>query len=137
MVDSMFWGSRAPRSRAEDRCDGADSEADGARPPVKPGPMLPVLGVLVFAATALAKFRSSGLRINAARRWPGRFCPAYRMVFSPRTEDSVGVADKAALSALVRWKFFIHWLFARGAAGLRAVLGLATLGRDSQGVTVR
>jgi hypothetical protein len=48
MVDSMFGGSRAPLGRAEDRCDGAGSEADGAKPPVKPGPMLPVLGVLVF-----------------------------------------------------------------------------------------
>ena len=47
-MDSMFRGSRAPWSRSEDRCDGAGSEADGAIPPVKPGPMLPVLGVLVF-----------------------------------------------------------------------------------------
>jgi hypothetical protein len=45
----MFWGSRAPWSRSEDRCDGAGSEAEGAKPPVKPGPMLPVLGVLVFS----------------------------------------------------------------------------------------
>jgi hypothetical protein len=47
-VDSMFRGSRAPWGRSEDRCDGAGSEADGAKPPVKPGHKLPVLGVLVF-----------------------------------------------------------------------------------------
>jgi len=46
-VDVMFRGSRAPWSRSEDRCDGAGSEADGAKPPVKPG-RKPVLGVLVF-----------------------------------------------------------------------------------------
>src|ERR1035438_5341565 len=44
----MFWGSRAPWGRSEDRCDGAGSEADGAKPPVKPGHEMPVLGVLVF-----------------------------------------------------------------------------------------
>ena len=32
MLDSMFWGSRAPWGRSEDRCDGAGSEADGAKP---------------------------------------------------------------------------------------------------------
>jgi hypothetical protein len=47
-VDSMFWGSRAPWGRSEDRCDGAGSEADGAKPPVKPGHKMPVLGVLVL-----------------------------------------------------------------------------------------
>src|SRR6185295_11712290 len=47
-VDLMFWGSRAPWGRSEDRCDGAGSEADGAKPPVKPGHKLPVLGVLVL-----------------------------------------------------------------------------------------
>src|SRR5690242_2694508 len=79
----MFWGSRAPRGRSEDRCDGAGSEADGARPPVKPGPMLPVLGVLVFKdRSALVKPPSSGLRINQARSSPGRFCPALRLVLA-------------------------------------------------------
>jgi len=78
MVESMFRGSRAPWGRSEDRCDGAGSEADGAKPPVKPGPMLPVLGVLVFKdKSALVKSQSSGLRINQARRSPGRFCPAF------------------------------------------------------------
>jgi hypothetical protein len=48
MLDLMFLGSRAPWGRSEDRCDGDGSEADGANPPVKPGPMLPVPGVLVF-----------------------------------------------------------------------------------------
>ena len=77
-MDSMFRGSRAPWGRSEDRCDGAGSEADGAIPPVKPGHKLPVLGVLVFQdATALVKPPSSGLRINKARRPPGRFCPAF------------------------------------------------------------
>ena len=47
-VETMFRGSRAPWSRSEDRCDGAGSEADGAKPPVKPGQKMPVLGVLVF-----------------------------------------------------------------------------------------
>ena len=61
----MFLGSRVPGSRSEDRCDGAGSEADGANPPVKPGPMLPVLGGLVFVKeSALVKFRSSGVRIE-------------------------------------------------------------------------
>jgi hypothetical protein len=64
-VDSMFWGSRAPWGRSEDRCDGAGSEADGAKPPVKPGHKLPVLGVLVFVGrSALVKPLSSGLRIS-------------------------------------------------------------------------
>src|SRR6476646_873940 len=73
----MFWGSRAPWGRSEDRCDGAGSEADGAKPPVKPGHKMPVLGVLVFLKpTALVKPPSSGLRINKTRRPPGRSCPA-------------------------------------------------------------
>src|ERR1035437_7822193 len=76
----MFWGSRAPWGRSEDRCDGAGSEADGARPPVKPGHKMPVLGVLVFVdRSALVKPPSSGLRINKARRSPGRFCPALQL----------------------------------------------------------
>ena len=80
MLDSMFWGSRAPWGRSEDRCDGAGSEADGAKPPVKPGHKMPVLGVLVFLSrSALVKSPSSGLRINQARRPPGRFCPALLM----------------------------------------------------------
>jgi hypothetical protein len=69
MLDSMFRGSRAPWGRSEDRCDGDGSEADGAKPPVKPGPKLPVLGVLVFLnKSALVNPPSSGLRINQARR---------------------------------------------------------------------
>src|ERR1035438_3603797 len=44
----MFRWSRAPWGRSEDRCDGAGSEADGTRPPVKPGHKMPVLGNLVF-----------------------------------------------------------------------------------------
>src|ERR1700722_4870193 len=89
----MFRGSRVPGSRSEDRCDGAGSEADGARPPVKPGPILPVLGVLVFPyTTALVEFRSSGFRIDQARRQPGRFCPAHRMVVGPAREDC-GMTD--------------------------------------------
>jgi len=81
MVDSMFRGSRAPWGRSEDRCDGAGSEADGAKPPVKPGQKMPVLGVLVFKdGSALVKPLSSGLRIDKARRSPGRFCPALLLV---------------------------------------------------------
>lgn len=97
----MFRGSRAPRSRSEDRCDGANFEADGAIPPVKPG--LPVLGVLVFQGEpALMKFPSSGLRIHQARRWPGCFCPAYKMGFRPLAAEDLGIADKAAFSGLVK-----------------------------------
>ena len=80
IVDSMFRGGRAPWGRSEDRCDGAGSEADGAKPPVKPGHKLPVLGVLVFLKpAALVKPPSSGLRINKTRRSPGRSCPAFLM----------------------------------------------------------
>src|ERR1035438_9653322 len=60
----MFWGSRAPWGRSEDRCDGAGSEADGAKPPVKPGHEMPVLGVLVFVGrSALVKPPSSHLQV--------------------------------------------------------------------------
>lgn len=70
-MDSMFWGSRAPWGR---------SEADGAKPPVKPGLKMPVLGVLILpAAPPLVKPPSSGLRIWTARRSLGRFCPAFRL----------------------------------------------------------
>src|SRR6266852_6235147 len=79
MVEAMFRGSRAPWSRYEDRCDGAGSEAEGAKPPVKPGPLLPVLGVLVFGGrSALVKPPSSGLRNRKARRPPGAWGPAIR-----------------------------------------------------------
>ena len=99
----MFWGSRAPWSRSEDRCDEANSEADGAIPPVKPGPMLPVLGVLVFPSdTALVKLPSSGLRIHPARSCPGCLCPDYKMGFRPVTKGDWGIADRAALSGLVK-----------------------------------
>ena len=46
--------------KIQSRGDGAGSEAVGTKPPVKPGPMLPVLGVLVFQPTALVKSRSGG-----------------------------------------------------------------------------
>jgi hypothetical protein len=104
----MFRGGRASRGRSEDRCDGAGSEADGAKPPVKPGPMLPVLGVLVFPGkAALVEFQSSGFRIDRTRSWPGRFCPAYRMVFLPCSGEA-GMVDRAVFSGLVNRKFFIH-----------------------------
>ena len=81
-MDMMFRGSRAPWGRSEDRCDGAGSEAAGAKPPVKPGPMLRVLGVLVFPnRSALVKLLSSGVRIHTARRSPGDFCPASYLSF--------------------------------------------------------
>src|ERR1700688_4718118 len=102
MLDLMFLGSRAPWGRSEDRCDGDGSEADGAKPPVKPGPMLPVLGVLVFPNTsALVIPPSSGFRIHQARRWPGRSCPAYRIGFAPW----IGGAVQAW-----REQFFPDWL---------------------------
>jgi hypothetical protein len=102
-VKLMFRGSRAPWSRSEDRCDGAGSEADGAKPPVKPGPMLPVLGVLVLdARTAWVKLPSSGLRIDPARRLPGRSCPAYRTPLAPGTGEDVGMTDNAARSGGVK-----------------------------------
>src|ERR1019366_3966073 len=41
---------------------------------------MPVLGVLVFVGgSALVRSPSSGLRINQARRSPGRFCPALHL----------------------------------------------------------
>jgi hypothetical protein len=90
MLNSMFRGSRAPRGRSEDRCDGAGSEAEGAKPPVKPGPMLPVLGVLVLGnRSALVKLPSSGFRIDKARRSPGRFCPALQTYSSSVSEVRV------------------------------------------------
>src|ERR1700678_291783 len=135
----MFLGSCAPWGRSEDRCDGDGSAADGAKPPVKPGPMLPVLGVLVFRnPSALVIPPSSGLRINQARRWPGRSCPAYRIGLAPGSGDGSPIADRAVFSGLVRRKFFIHWLLARDAAAffrLGRALGLATLGRGWHWVT--
>ena len=90
MLDSMFRGSRAPWGRSEDRCDGAGSEADGAKPPVKPGPKLPVLGGLVFGnRSALVKLPSSGFRIDKARRSPGWFGPALRTYSSSVSEVRV------------------------------------------------
>jgi hypothetical protein len=135
----MFLGSRAPWGRSEDRCDGDGSKADGAKPPVKPGPMLPVLGVLVFLnPSALVIPPSSGLRINQARRWPGRSCPAYRIGFAPRIGGGA-IPSSAVFSGRVKRKFFIHWLFARGAAAFRfgIALGFATLGRGWHWVTAR
>src|SRR4051794_14386795 len=45
----MFRGSRAPWSRSEDRCDGAGSEADGAKPPVKTGSIVARSGGFGFS----------------------------------------------------------------------------------------
>src|SRR5271169_826412 len=63
------------------------------------------------------------------------------MGFKPRTWDDASITDSAVFSGLVSRKFFIHWLFARGAAGLRArfavTLVSGALGRDWQFVTVR
>src|SRR5712692_4194050 len=78
----MFRGSRAPWGRSEDRCDGAGSEADGAKPPVKPGHKMPVLGVLVFVGrSALVKPSSSGLRIHKAREIAGPVLPGAPFAF--------------------------------------------------------
>ncbi|SPE39406.1 hypothetical protein SBA3_320025 [Candidatus Sulfopaludibacter sp. SbA3] len=79
-MDSMFRGSCAPWGRSEDRCDGAGSEAEGTIPPVKPGHKMLVLGVF-NGRSALVKPTSSGLRMNRARRSPGRFCPAFLLEF--------------------------------------------------------
>ena len=95
----MFWGSRASWGRSEDRCDGAGSEADGASPPVKPGHKMPVLGVLVFVdRSALVKPPSSGLRINKARRSPGRFCP------DPFAFGCGAAAQLRALDTSMAWR---------------------------------
>ncbi len=110
----MLRGGRAPWSRSEDRCDGAGSEADVARPPVKAGPMLPAPGALVFAdESALVRPLSSGFRIDQARSWPGGFCPAFQTGFQPRTGEDSGENDSAALSAPVKQKIARH-----GAAGV-------------------
>src|ERR1019366_707615 len=78
--------------------------------------------------------------INKTRSRPGCFCRAYRIGFKPRTGGDMSITDRAAFSGLVRWKFFIHVLFARGWAGLRALLGCTlsfdTLGGGWQAVTV-
>jgi hypothetical protein len=88
----MLRRSRALWGRSEDRCDGAGSEADGAKPPVKPGQKMPVLGVLVFRnRSALVKPPSSGFRINKARRSPGRFCPAFLFGFYSSSLSEVRV----------------------------------------------
>src|ERR1700682_2399851 len=85
----MFRGSRAPWGRFEDRCDGAGSEAEGAKPPAKPGQKVPVLGVLVFQErSALVNPPSSGFRIDKARRSPGRFCPAFLLPFLDQSSTS-------------------------------------------------
>ena len=98
MVESMSRGSRAPWGRSEDRCDGAGSEADGTIPPVKPGSMLPVLGVLVFIdRSALVKSRSSGLRIHKARRSPDCFCPAFLIELFDQSSTS-RVRERSAIA---------------------------------------
>ena len=67
----MFRGSCAPWGRSEDRGEGAGSEADGARPPVKPGHRMPVLGGFGFyGRICFGEAPSSGLRIDKARRSP-------------------------------------------------------------------
>jgi hypothetical protein len=130
-VDSMFRGSRAPWGRSEDRCDGDGSEADGARPPVKPGQKVPVLGVLVFGDISdLVHPPSSGLRIDKARRSPGRPCPALHMPFAV-----AAVTVLPALDTPMAWrregperreKFFIQSLLRRallvGRGGLAAAV---------------
>src|SRR5690348_2160500 len=100
----MFRGSRVPRGRFEDRCDGAGSEADGAKPSVNRAlaRQQPVPRVLVCKSESVwVKLLSSGLRIEKARRWLGRFCPAYR------TEVLFGI------SLLPKRKFFIQSLLRR------------------------
>lgn len=137
MLDEMFRGSRAPRSRSEDRCDGAGSEADGAKPPVKPGPRMPVLGVLVFQSrSALVKLPSSGLRIEQARRPPGRFRPARRIAFSQSSVSPVRVRSIAPAShtgrTLPRNSRSIAWRAASvGRGGLARRVGDATSPRAS------
>src|SRR3977135_1887068 len=46
------------------------------------------------------------------------------MGFKRRSWDDTSITDRALFSGLVKWKFFIHWLFARGTAGLWARLAI-------------
>ena len=137
IVDSMFRGGRAPWGRSEDRCDGAGSEADGAKPPVKPGHKMPVLGVLVFVApSALVKPPSSGLRIKKARRPPGRFCPAFLIdVFCYPIRPAIHTGSP--LRKLILPKRSAADFF--GALGRRAggLTLAASLGRAMHSLTVR
>jgi hypothetical protein len=133
----MFRGSRAPWGRSEDRCDGAGSEADGTKPPVKPGHQMPVLGVLVFRnGSALVELPSSGLRIEEMRRSPGCFCPAYLIdVFGYPIRPAIHTGSP--LRRLILPKRSAADTF--GALGRRAgaLTGAATLGRAMHSVTVR
>ena len=54
--------------KIQSRGDGAGSEADGTKPPVKPGPMLPVLGVLAFESICFGGASERRLWIDQARR---------------------------------------------------------------------
>jgi hypothetical protein len=63
-----------------------------------------------------------------ARRRPGCFCSAYRLPFTVLAGEADGITDNAVFSWLVKRKFFIHWLFWRGADGFRTLPG-ATLGK--------
>ena len=135
MLDAMFWGSRAPWGRSEDRCDGAGSEADGTKPPVKPGHKMPVLGVLVFRnGSALVKSWSSGLRINKARRSTGRFCPAFRTGALPYPIRPASQTGRPLRRSIWPNRSAADFF---GALGCGALTRAATLGRAMHSLTVR
>ncbi len=63
--------------KIQSRCDGAGSAADGTKPTVKPGPYVPVLGVLVFWHKLQWWSLGAEALDRSNAKWPGRFCPAF------------------------------------------------------------
>ena len=67
--------------------------------PSQTGPDVARSGGFGFSgSSALVKLPSSGLRIDKARRSPGRFCPAFRTVFCPACRRDAGAVDQGGLS---------------------------------------
>src|SRR5262245_10822590 len=133
----MFRGSRAPWGRSEDRCDGAGSEADGTKPPVKPGPKLPVLGVLVFRErTALVEPLSSGLRIDKARGSPGDLCPAFLMPSVDQSSESrVRVRSAKVCQTGLPPRAISPWVCRHAGLGIPGLRGPGTLALAGSGRT--
>ena len=65
-LDSILW-EVALLGKIQSRCDGAGSAADGTKPPVKPGLMMPVLGVLVFWPNCRGEVSERRLWIDKTR----------------------------------------------------------------------